>query len=173
MWTSSMMLTLAALGLLIGAAPASAEMVDFAPEGEGFAVEFPANPSFQPDTPSKDIVFHAWTANEGDTTFFVGRGVTKDNQPITDADKTLSGDEDDFVASVQATVIQSNRIDWPGPDGTLPAILFSFGVGGGYGEYLEAIRAQYVFGFLVLSRTDAPDVRAEVDREIKTLKITK
>jgi len=165
-------LFIAAAALLLGVLPATAQYSDLAPAGEGFSVQFPANPTFHPDAPSRDIVARSWTAAQGGYTFFMGRGETKSGLTINAFDATFKTDQDDVVTSMKGTLLHSDRIEWPGPDGPLPALLFAMRVGNGYAEYLETIRGKVVFAIFVMARTDSPAARDEVDRLVRTLRIT-
>jgi hypothetical protein len=165
-------LFVAAAALLAGAVTAAAQLADLAPAGEGFSVRFPPNPTFHPDVPSRDIVAHSWTAAGGGYLYFMGRGVTKNGRTINGFDSTFDVDQDDVVTAMKATLVKSEHLQWPGPDGPLPARLFAITVGNRYGEYLETIRDKYVFAIFVMATADSPAAREEVDRRVRTLRIT-
>ena len=161
-------------GLLLGALPAAAQYSEFAPAGEGFSVQFPPNPTFRADQPSGDVIAHNWHVTAGGTFFYVGRATPKNHDLTIDADATLKGDQNDVVTGLKATLLRSDRITWPGPEGPLPALLFTLGFDDHrYGEYLETIRGNLIYGVMVIARTDSPAVRDEVDRVVRSLRITK
>jgi hypothetical protein len=169
-WRSRLVVALAAL--LLGTLPATAQYATLSPPGEGFSVQFAAQPTFHPDTPSRDIIAHFWTGAGGGHSFFMGRGVTKNDLPINAFDDTFKADQEDVVTNYKGTLVRSERIEWPGPDGPLPALLFTMRVGDGYGEWLETIRGKFVFAIYVSTPADSPAARDEVDRLVRTLRIT-
>ena len=161
------------MALLSGALPAAAQYSEFAPAGEGFAVQFPPNPTFRPDAPSGAIIARNWHVTTDEYYFYVGRGTPKDHDLIIDVDGTLTGDQHDVITGLKATLLHSERITWPGPEGPLPALLFTMSFGDNrYGEYLETIRGNLIYGVMVLARADSPAARDEVDRVVRSLRIT-
>jgi hypothetical protein len=160
--------------LLSGARPAAAQYSEFAPAGEGFSVQFPPNPTFRPDQPSGDVIAHNWHVSTGGYFFYVGRGTPKNRDLIIDADATLKGDQHDVITGLKANLLRSDRITWPGPEGPLPALLFTMGFDDKrYGEYLETIHGNLIYGVMVIAQTDSPAIRDEVDRVVRSLRITK
>ena len=172
MATLRVKLFVAVAALLAGVVTAAAQLADFAPAGEGFSVRFPQNPTFHADVPSRDIVAHSWTAASGGYAYFMGRGVTKNGHTINAFDSTFDADQEDVVTAWKATLVKSEHLEWPGPDGPLPARLFAITSGNRYGEYLETIRDKYVFAIFIVATTDTPAAREEVDRQVRTLRIT-
>jgi hypothetical protein len=157
---------------MVGAVAQTTQTTELAPPGESFSVQFPPNPTFHPDVPSKDIIAHYWTATQGGYGFFVASAVTKNNEPVGAFDATLKGDQDDVVSSMKASLVRSERIEWPGPNGPLPAILFAIRIGDQYGEYLEAISGKHVYAVFVRAETDSTTTRDQVDHLVRTLRIT-
>lgn len=159
----------AALSILLSAAEASAQWVTVAPPESGFSAELPAPAEFKRLPPKPKVDTRVWFVHN--SKLFGLIGVT-DYDAHIDAERELDLDVKNFLTADGGTLKSQKRLTFSkAPDGSLPAVDFTFTDAAGPGESLVVVSGDRSYQVVVRAE-NGYDGRADTARVIKSFRIT-
>src|ERR1700678_2257213 len=100
----------------------STQWVPFSPPDQHFSIQLPPNP-VETDTTTNGNLLHTWILRAPDYSYAVIRAISGAG-PFQASQ--LDADLNDFLTGTKATLLSRANPTWPSPDGSVPALRFSF-----------------------------------------------